>query len=74
MITRTTLAMAVALQFLAVPVMAQGSSDRDANAHHYQGGTANRGASFGEASQTVKYSQSAHLYRPPLWRRSQDGV
>ena len=35
---RTTLAMAVALQFLAAPVMAQGTSDKDANAHHYQGG------------------------------------
>jgi hypothetical protein len=38
MITRTTLAMAVALQFLAAPVMAQGTSDKGANAHHYQGG------------------------------------
>ena len=36
--TRTTLAIAVALQFLAAPVMAQGASDKDANAHHYQGG------------------------------------
>lgn len=35
---RTTLALAVALQFLAAPVMAQGTSDKDANAHHYQGG------------------------------------
>jgi hypothetical protein len=38
MMKRTTLAMAVALQFLAAPVMAQGTSDKDANAHHYQGG------------------------------------
>jgi hypothetical protein len=38
MTIRTTLTMAVALQFLAVPVMAQGISDKDANAHHYQGG------------------------------------
>ena len=37
MLTRT-LAMAVALQFMVVPVMAQGASDKDANAHHYQGG------------------------------------
>lgn len=36
--TRTTLAIAVALQFLAAPVMAQGASDKDSNAHHYQGG------------------------------------
>ncbi len=35
---RTTLAIAVALQFLAAPVMAQGTTDKDANAHHYQGG------------------------------------
>ena len=38
MITRTTLAVAVALQFMAAPVMAQGTSDKDGNAHHYQGG------------------------------------
>lgn len=38
MMTRTTLAIAVALQFIAAPVMAQGVSDKDANAHHYQGG------------------------------------
>ena len=38
MMTRTILAIAVALQFSAVPVMAQGASDKDANAHHYQGG------------------------------------
>ena len=38
MMTRTTIAMAVALQFLAAPVMAQGTSDKDSNAHHYQGG------------------------------------
>lgn len=37
MMTRTTLAIAVALQFMAAPVMAQGASDKDANAHHYQG-------------------------------------
>jgi hypothetical protein len=36
--TQTILAAAVALQFLAVPAMAQGKSDKDANAHHYQGG------------------------------------
>ena len=38
MMARTTLAIAVALQFLAAPVMAQGVSDKDSNAHHYQGG------------------------------------
>lgn len=38
MMTRTTIAIAVALQLLAAPVMAQGTSDRDSNAHHYQGG------------------------------------
>ena len=38
MMTRTTLAIAIALQFLAAPVMAQGASDKDSNAHHYQGG------------------------------------
>ena len=38
MITRTTLAIAVALQFMAAPVMAQAASDKDGNAHHYQGG------------------------------------
>ena len=36
--TRTTLAIAVALQFLAAPVLAQGTSDNDATKHHYQGG------------------------------------
>jgi hypothetical protein len=35
---RTTLAAAVALQFLAAPVMAQGTSGKESNAHHYQGG------------------------------------
>lgn len=35
MTIRTTIAVAVALQFLAAPVMAQGTSG---NAHHYQGG------------------------------------
>lgn len=38
MITRTTLAVAIALQFITMPVMAQGTSDKDGNAHHYQGG------------------------------------
>jgi hypothetical protein len=38
MILRTTLATAVALQFLAAPVMAQGTPNKDGNAHHYQGG------------------------------------
>jgi hypothetical protein len=38
MMTRTTLAVAVALQFIAAPVMAQVASDKDSNAHHYQGG------------------------------------
>ena len=38
MMTRATIAIAVALQFLAAPVMAQGTSDKDSNAHHYQGG------------------------------------
>ena len=40
MMTRTTLAIAVALQFLAAPVMAQATSDKDKdmNGHHYQGG------------------------------------
>ena len=38
MTTRKTIAIAVALQFLAVPAMAQGTSDKDSNAHHYQGG------------------------------------
>ena len=38
MMTRTTIAIAVALQFLAAPVLAQVASDKDANAHHYQGG------------------------------------
>ncbi len=38
MMTRTTIAVAVALQFLAAPVMAQVASDKDSNAHHYQGG------------------------------------
>lgn len=38
MMTRTSLAIAVALQFVAAPVLAQGTSDKGANAHHYQGG------------------------------------
>jgi hypothetical protein len=38
MMTRTTIAIAVALQFLAVPAMAQGTSGNESNAHHYQGG------------------------------------
>lgn len=38
MMTRTTLAIAVALQFVAAPVLAQGTSDKGSNAHHYQGG------------------------------------
>ena len=38
MMTRTTLAIAVALQFAAAPVLAQGTSDKGSNAHHYQGG------------------------------------
>jgi hypothetical protein len=41
--TASALALAVALQLLAVPVMAQGTTDKSAtdkgeNAHHYQGG------------------------------------
>lgn len=35
---RTTLAIAAALQFLAAPAMAQATSDKGGNAHHYQGG------------------------------------
>lgn len=38
MMTRTTLAIAVALQFVVAPVLAQGTSDKGSNAHHYQGG------------------------------------
>ena len=38
MTARTTIAIAVALQFLVAPVMAQTASAKDANAHHYQGG------------------------------------
>jgi hypothetical protein len=38
MMTRKTIAIAVALQFLAAPAMAQGTSDKGSNAHHYQGG------------------------------------
>lgn len=38
MTIRTTLAVAVALQFLIAPVVAQSASDKDSNAHHYQGG------------------------------------
>lgn len=36
--TRTALAIAVALQFAAAPVLAQATSDKGSNAHHYQGG------------------------------------
>jgi hypothetical protein len=38
MITRSTIAIAFAIQFLAAPVMAQALSKKDSNAHHYQGG------------------------------------
>src|SRR5947207_4937661 len=38
MIARSTRAIAVSLQFLAAAVMAQVASDKDGNAHHYQGG------------------------------------
>lgn len=38
MTTRTILAIAVALQFAAAPVLAQAISDKSSNAHHYQGG------------------------------------
>ena len=38
MMTRSTIALAVALLFLGTPVMAQGTSNKDSNAHHYQGG------------------------------------
>jgi hypothetical protein len=37
MITRKIFAIAVALQFLAGPVVAQVASDKDENAHHYSG-------------------------------------
>jgi len=38
MMTRSTIGLAVALLFLGTPVMAQGSSSKESNAHHYQGG------------------------------------
>ena len=38
MITRTTVVIAFALQFVAAPVMAQATSEKESNAHHYQGG------------------------------------
>lgn len=38
MTTRKTIAIAVALQFLAVPAIAQGTSDKESSAHQYQGG------------------------------------
>lgn len=38
MMVRRTVAIAAALQLLAAPVMAQGKSNKDGNAHHYQGG------------------------------------
>ena len=53
MMTRTTLAIAVVLQFLAAPVMAQGASDKEANGHHYQGGP-----QTGVPHHMTKYSNS----------------
>jgi hypothetical protein len=38
MTVRSTFVIAFALQFLAVPVMAQATSEKESNAHHYQGG------------------------------------
>lgn len=38
MITRKILATAAMLSFIALPAMAQGSSDTERNGHHYQGG------------------------------------
>lgn len=38
MISRKLAAIGFALQLMAVPAMAQGSSDADKNAHHYSGG------------------------------------
>jgi hypothetical protein len=38
MIARSTIAIAFALQFVAAPAMAQATSEKDSNAHHYQGG------------------------------------
>ncbi|MBB5055323.1 hypothetical protein HNQ36_005334 [Afipia massiliensis] len=37
MITRKMVVIAVAVQFMAIPAMAQGTTDQG-NAHHYQGG------------------------------------
>ena len=55
MMTRTTLAIAVALQFLAAPVMAQATTDKDANGHHYQGGP-----QTGVPHHMTKYPKSAN--------------
>ena len=38
MTARIMLAIAVSSQFLTGPVLAQGTTDRDMNKHHYQGG------------------------------------
>jgi hypothetical protein len=38
MMTRSTIAIVFALQLLASPVMAQATTEKDSNAHHYQGG------------------------------------
>lgn len=38
MSTGKLIATLVALQFVAAPLMAQSASDKDSNAHHYQGG------------------------------------
>jgi hypothetical protein len=38
MMTRNTILIAFALHLLATPVMAQATSEKELNAHHYQGG------------------------------------
>ena len=53
------LGVAVALQLVAAPAMAQATSDKNENAHHYQGGP--KTATIGAA--TTGRSTGGHHYR-----------
>ena len=70
MITRSTIALAVALLFVGTPVMAQGTSTTDSNAHHYQGGpqtgvphsAKHRKSSPANANAKVRINSGGHHY------------
>jgi hypothetical protein len=73
MTIRKILAAAAALSLIALPAMAQTSSDTEKNGHHYQGGPKTEVPHHMGKKETVGAATKGPGYgRPPLPRRPRD--